>query len=91
MIGKYIMEIITKNYNGFAIDFSTNSETELYLNITEVANKFGKRTNDQLRLKEYIEELGSHYGNSRNGDFVVVRKGGNDKSIAGTSNSTTLF
>ena len=81
------MEIITKNYNGIAIDFSTNSDTELYLNITQVAKAFNKLPADWLRLKEtkdYIEELNSHYGNSHNGDFVVVRKGGNDKSLTGT-------
>jgi len=73
------MEIITKNFNGFAIDFSTNSETELYLNATQIAKQFNKQASKWLEnkdTKEYIEAI-YRKQNFANGDLVVIKQGGN--------------
>ncbi|EJF06108.1 KilA-N domain-containing protein [Thiovulum sp. ES] len=59
----------------------------LYINATQTAKYFGKLPADWLKTKEtklYIKALISHYDNIHNGDLVVVRKGGNDKSLTGT-------
>ncbi|EJF07564.1 KilA-N domain-containing protein [Thiovulum sp. ES] len=78
------MEIITRNYNNIEVVFG-NSES-IYINATQIAKQFNKQSNDWLRLKDtkaYIEAL-SRNGNSRFGDLVAVRKGGNDKNAQGT-------
>jgi hypothetical protein len=78
------MQIISRNYNDIEVIFG-NSDS-LYINATQIAKHFNKLPADWLRLKDtkaYLEAI-SHYGNSHNGDLVVVRKGGNDKFITGT-------
>jgi hypothetical protein len=81
------MEIITKLYNNFEVSFSTDIDTNLYLNATKVAKQFGKKPDDWLRTKQtqdYIKALLSRFVNMRNGDLVVVKQGGNDKKAQGT-------
>jgi hypothetical protein len=78
------LKIISRNYNG--IDVVFDNSNFLYLNATQTAKEFNKLPADWLRLKDtkaYIQAI-SHYGNSHNGDLVVVRKGGNDLSLTGT-------
>ena len=79
------MEIISRTYKEIEVIF--NNSDSLYINATKIAKHFKKKPDDWLRTKqtkEYIEAIYSHFGNMRNGDLVVVRKGGNDKSITGT-------
>jgi len=74
------MEIITKNFNGIAIDFSIDLETELYINATEVAKSFGKKPDNWLRnkdVKDYIKALLFRFSHLSNGDLVVIKQGGN--------------
>ena len=63
------MNLITKNYNGIAIDF--NTEESIYINATQIAKHFNKQVNDWVRLEqtqEYLKEFELMLKeNSRNG------------------------
>jgi len=80
------MNIITKNYNGLDIDFSLNSQDDIFINATEIAKTFGKEVKHWLEnksTKDYIQAF-SRSRNSDFGDLVVIVKGGNDKKSQGT-------
>jgi ribosomal protein L7/L12 len=79
------LNIISRKFDDIEVIF--DNSTSLYINVTRIAKHFNKLPADWLRLKEtksYINALISHYGNLHNGDLVVVRKGGNNKSLTGT-------
>ena len=52
------MNLITKNYNGIAIDF--NVEKDIYINATQIAKHFNKEVKDWLKTnqtQEYLKEF----------------------------------
>ena len=52
------MNLITKNYNGIAIDF--NTEESIYINATQIAKHFNKEVKDWLKTnqtQEYLKEF----------------------------------
>ena len=70
------MKIIPKRYNEIEIIFSLD-ET-LFINATQVAKKFKKKTNDWTRLDEtqkYISSVETRYGISRH-ELVIKKQGG---------------
>lgn len=67
-------QIIKYAYEGQEVEFDT-SDPKLMVNATEMAQIFGKKTNDFLRLdqtKAFINECLS-YGNSRNSEVEKTR------------------
>ena len=70
--------------------FFDSIENELYLNATKTAKSFNKLIKHWLENKEtkqYIESLYKKFPDRRNsdlGDFIVIRRGGNEKSNQGT-------
>jgi len=80
------VKIITKRFKDIEISFSQDVDTTLYLNATKIAQHFNKQVSKWLENKEtqaYIKVL-TRKENYPFGDFVVVRKGGNDKNAQGT-------
>ena len=49
------MNLITKNYNGIAIDF--NTEESIYINATQIAKHFNKVIKDWKESKHTIEYI----------------------------------
>jgi frataxin-like iron-binding protein CyaY len=78
------MKIVSRKYNNMEVIFD-NSDS-LYINATQIAKHFGKQASKWIENKEtlaYINAL-SQKQNFANGELVVSRKGGNDKSLTGT-------
>jgi hypothetical protein len=78
------LEIISRKFNDIEVIFSNTDS--IYINATEIAKHFNKQPSDWLRTKDtklYLNAF-SQTGNIPFGDLVVVRKGGNDKSLTGT-------
>jgi frataxin-like iron-binding protein CyaY len=78
------LNIISKTYNDIEVFFDYSNS--LYINATQIAKRFNKQASKWIENKdtqEYIHAL-SQKQNIANGDLVVIRKGGNDKSITGT-------
>ncbi len=72
------MEIITREYEGIEIYFSSETNLNIYLNATKTAKNFGKKPDDWLRTdqtKKYIKAVSDRFANMRN-DLVIVKQGG---------------
>jgi hypothetical protein len=79
-----ILNIISRNFNDIEVIFDNTDS--IYINATQIAKHFNKLPKDWLKTKDtqaYLEAF-SQKDNNPNGDLVVVRKGGNDKSLTGT-------
>ncbi len=76
--------IIEKNYNNIIVQF--DQEQDIFINATNIARHFNKQASKWLENKDTIEyiEVYSRKLNIAYGDFIVVRKGGNDKTAQGT-------
>ena len=73
-------------YNGTPVKFSTDNESFVMINATEMAKKFGKRTFDWLKIdstKSFLEAI-AETKKIVSADLVVVRRGGNEKDSQGT-------
>ena len=84
------MQIINKKFQNKEIIFDLTKDKVVYLNATKTAKQFGKEVYRWLALKEtkeYIQELklaNPIIAQNDNGGLMIVRKGGNDKSVTGT-------
>jgi frataxin-like iron-binding protein CyaY len=75
------MEIISREFRGIEINFSTEIDENIYLNATQTAKKFKKKPDNWLRnkdVKDYINAIETRFSNLRN-ELVVVKQGGNSK------------
>ena len=73
-------------YNGTPVKFSTDNESFVMINATEMAKKFGKRAFDWLKIdstKSFLEAI-AETKKIVSADLVVVRRGGNEKDSQGT-------
>jgi hypothetical protein len=78
------MKIISRKYNEIEVIFDFSDS--LYINATQIAKHFNKLPKDWLKTKEtqaYLNAF-SQKENYPNGDLVVIRKGGDDKTLTGT-------
>jgi len=85
------MNLINKKFKDKEIIFDYVKDGVVYLNATKTAKQFGKEAHRWLALKEtqeYISLLekrrNSNPAQNGFGDFVVVRKGGNNEKLRGT-------
>jgi hypothetical protein len=78
------MKVVSRKYNNMEVIFD-NSDS-LYINATQIAKHFGKQASKWIENKETLAYINALYQkqNFANGELVVSRKGGNDKSLTGT-------
>lgn len=73
-------------YNGTPVKFSTDNESFVMVNATEMAKKFGTEPKYWLRndsSQRFVKSL-AEVRKCRTADLVIVRRGGNDKDAQGT-------
>ena len=84
------MNLINKKFKNKEIIFDLTKDGVVYLNATKTAKQFGKEVRMWLRLKEtkeyisILREESTDVHQMHNGDFIVVKQGGNDKNSQGT-------